>query len=146
MLLLILSRMDKPKVLALTLHCADISHPSKEWALHFKWTTLLIREFFRQVSWRSSEGYDGAGGGQGHSLLMEASGHVTHHTNRTVHTHTGAPTHKSMLNVKQNVTDLYPHEKNPVPSPSPTGKIHIYATGKGHMLNPTPVEPLLWTH
>ncbi|XP_041481581.1 calcium/calmodulin-dependent 3',5'-cyclic nucleotide phosphodiesterase 1A-like [Lytechinus variegatus] len=40
--------LDKPKVMALTLHCADISHPSKEWKFHYKWTTLLIREFFRQ--------------------------------------------------------------------------------------------------
>ncbi|XP_071499528.1 dual specificity calcium/calmodulin-dependent 3',5'-cyclic nucleotide phosphodiesterase 1A-like [Diadema antillarum] len=40
--------LDKPKVMALALHCADISHPSKEWRFHYKWTTLLIREFFRQ--------------------------------------------------------------------------------------------------
>ncbi|XP_038049032.1 calcium/calmodulin-dependent 3',5'-cyclic nucleotide phosphodiesterase 1A-like isoform X2 [Patiria miniata] len=42
------SALDKPKAMALTLHCADISHPAKEWSLHHKWTTLLMHEFFRQ--------------------------------------------------------------------------------------------------
>ncbi|XP_071791958.1 dual specificity calcium/calmodulin-dependent 3',5'-cyclic nucleotide phosphodiesterase 1A-like isoform X2 [Asterias amurensis] len=42
------SALDKPKAMALALHCADISHPAKDWALHHKWTTLLMHEFFRQ--------------------------------------------------------------------------------------------------
>jgi calcium/calmodulin-dependent 3',5'-cyclic nucleotide phosphodiesterase len=43
---------DKPKALSLLLHCADISHPSKDWHLHEKWTNLLVSEFFAQVSFR----------------------------------------------------------------------------------------------
>lgn len=39
---------EKPKVLALFLHMADISHPGKTWDLHEKWTFQLIEEFFRQ--------------------------------------------------------------------------------------------------
>jgi len=41
---------DKTKALSLVVHCADISHPSKAWNLHHRWTELLIEEFFRQVS------------------------------------------------------------------------------------------------
>jgi calcium/calmodulin-dependent 3',5'-cyclic nucleotide phosphodiesterase len=41
---------DKPKALSLLLHCADISHPSKTWHLHERWTNLLVQEFFAQVS------------------------------------------------------------------------------------------------
>ncbi|KAM8913720.1 dual specificity calcium/calmodulin-dependent 3',5'-cyclic nucleotide phosphodiesterase 1B-like isoform 3-T3 [Spinachia spinachia] len=41
-------RIDKPKALSLLLHTADISHPSKPWALHSRWTTALMEEFFRQ--------------------------------------------------------------------------------------------------
>ncbi|KAG7281775.1 hypothetical protein CRUP_037056 [Coryphaenoides rupestris] len=41
-------RIDKPKALSLLLHTADISHPSKPWALHSRWTRALIEEFFRQ--------------------------------------------------------------------------------------------------
>ena len=40
---------DKPKALSLLLHCADISHPSKTWHLHERWTNLLVQEFFAQV-------------------------------------------------------------------------------------------------
>jgi calcium/calmodulin-dependent 3',5'-cyclic nucleotide phosphodiesterase len=40
---------DKPRALSLLLHCADISHPSKHWPLHEKWTNLLVQEFFAQV-------------------------------------------------------------------------------------------------
>lgn len=43
------NRIDKPKALSLLLHTADISHPSKPWALHSRWTTALMEEFFRQV-------------------------------------------------------------------------------------------------
>lgn len=42
--------LDKPKALSLVLHCADISHPSKHWPLHEKWTNLLVQEFFAQVN------------------------------------------------------------------------------------------------
>lgn len=41
-------RIDKPKALSLLLHTADISHPSKPWALHSRWTKSLMEEFFRQ--------------------------------------------------------------------------------------------------
>uniref|UniRef100_A0A8C4EWM0 Phosphodiesterase n=1 Tax=Dicentrarchus labrax TaxID=13489 RepID=A0A8C4EWM0_DICLA len=41
-------RIDKPKALSLLLHTADISHPSKPWALHSRWTKALMEEFFRQ--------------------------------------------------------------------------------------------------
>ncbi|ELU10052.1 hypothetical protein CAPTEDRAFT_103680 [Capitella teleta] len=41
---------DKSKALSLIVHCADISHPAKDWNLHFKWTELLIEEFFRQAT------------------------------------------------------------------------------------------------
>ncbi|KAG8183104.1 hypothetical protein JTE90_019987 [Oedothorax gibbosus] len=47
------SAMDKAKVLSLMLHCCDISHPAKDWNLHFRWTQKLMEEFFRQVSFRS---------------------------------------------------------------------------------------------
>lgn len=43
--------LDKPKALSLVLHCADISHPSKHWPLHEKWTNLLVQEFFAQVKY-----------------------------------------------------------------------------------------------
>ena len=43
------NRIDKPKALSLLLHTADISHPSKPWALHSRWTQALMEEFFRQV-------------------------------------------------------------------------------------------------
>uniref|UniRef100_A0A4W5PRB9 Phosphodiesterase n=2 Tax=Hucho hucho TaxID=62062 RepID=A0A4W5PRB9_9TELE len=39
---------DKPKALSLLLHTADISHPSKPWGLHSRWTKALMNEFFRQ--------------------------------------------------------------------------------------------------
>ncbi|XP_013397705.1 calcium/calmodulin-dependent 3',5'-cyclic nucleotide phosphodiesterase 1A isoform X4 [Lingula anatina] len=39
---------DKPKALSLLLHCADISHPAKDWTLHHRWTMLLLEEFFQQ--------------------------------------------------------------------------------------------------
>uniref|UniRef100_A0A8C5DPI9 Phosphodiesterase n=1 Tax=Gouania willdenowi TaxID=441366 RepID=A0A8C5DPI9_GOUWI len=41
-------RIDKPKALSFLLHTADISHPSKPWALHSRWTKALMEEFFRQ--------------------------------------------------------------------------------------------------
>uniref|UniRef100_A0A7N6A8A0 Phosphodiesterase n=1 Tax=Anabas testudineus TaxID=64144 RepID=A0A7N6A8A0_ANATE len=36
------------RALSLLLHTADISHPSKPWALHSRWTKDLMEEFFRQ--------------------------------------------------------------------------------------------------
>ncbi|CAG2115490.1 unnamed protein product, partial [Medioppia subpectinata] len=39
---------DKSKGLAYILHSSDISHPSKCFNLHYKWTKLLMEEFFRQ--------------------------------------------------------------------------------------------------
>ncbi|XP_022258184.1 calcium/calmodulin-dependent 3',5'-cyclic nucleotide phosphodiesterase 1B-like isoform X2 [Limulus polyphemus] len=39
---------DKAKGMALVLHCCDISHPSKEWRVHYHWTKLLLEEFFQQ--------------------------------------------------------------------------------------------------
>ncbi|XP_012689401.2 calcium/calmodulin-dependent 3',5'-cyclic nucleotide phosphodiesterase 1A isoform X2 [Clupea harengus] len=39
---------DKPKALSLMLHAADISHPAKDWKLHYRWTQALMEEFFRQ--------------------------------------------------------------------------------------------------
>lgn len=43
------NRIDKPKALSLLLHTADISHPSKPWPLHSRWTKALMEEFFQQV-------------------------------------------------------------------------------------------------
>lgn len=43
------NRIDKAKALSLLLHTADISHPSKPWPLHSRWTKALMEEFFRQV-------------------------------------------------------------------------------------------------
>lgn len=54
-----LPRIDKSKVLSLLLHAADISHPTKQWAVHSRWTKALMEEFFRQVG---SPG-EGTGGG-----------------------------------------------------------------------------------
>ncbi|XP_041373982.1 calcium/calmodulin-dependent 3',5'-cyclic nucleotide phosphodiesterase 1A-like isoform X2 [Gigantopelta aegis] len=39
---------DKSKAVSLVLHCADISHPAKDWDLHKRWTGQLLEEFFRQ--------------------------------------------------------------------------------------------------
>jgi hypothetical protein len=45
---LLISSIDKSKALSLVLHCADISHPAKDWDLHYRWTSLLLEEFFQQ--------------------------------------------------------------------------------------------------
>lgn len=47
---------DKSKALSLVLHCCDISHPSKQWDIHRRWTELLLEEFFRQVRKMTDEG------------------------------------------------------------------------------------------
>ncbi|XP_044143432.1 LOW QUALITY PROTEIN: calcium/calmodulin-dependent 3',5'-cyclic nucleotide phosphodiesterase 1B [Bufo gargarizans] len=39
---------DKAKALSLLLHAADISHPTKQWKVHARWTKALMEEFFRQ--------------------------------------------------------------------------------------------------
>ncbi|XP_078452384.1 dual specificity calcium/calmodulin-dependent 3',5'-cyclic nucleotide phosphodiesterase 1A-like isoform X2 [Lampetra planeri] len=39
---------DKSKAMSLLLHAGDISHPTKEWPLHQRWTEALMEEFFRQ--------------------------------------------------------------------------------------------------
>ncbi|KAL8164076.1 UNVERIFIED_CONTAM: Calcium/calmodulin-dependent 3',5'-cyclic nucleotide phosphodiesterase 1B [Gekko kuhli] len=43
-----LERIDKAKALSLLLHAADISHPTKQWTVHSRWTKALMEEFFRQ--------------------------------------------------------------------------------------------------
>uniref|UniRef100_A0A8B9P3S1 Phosphodiesterase n=1 Tax=Apteryx owenii TaxID=8824 RepID=A0A8B9P3S1_APTOW len=43
-----LEQIDKSKVLSLLLHAADISHPTKQWTVHSRWTKALMEEFFRQ--------------------------------------------------------------------------------------------------
>lgn len=43
------TRIDKSKALSLLLHAADISHPTKQWSVHSRWTKALMEEFFRQV-------------------------------------------------------------------------------------------------
>ncbi|XP_053311916.1 dual specificity calcium/calmodulin-dependent 3',5'-cyclic nucleotide phosphodiesterase 1B isoform X2 [Spea bombifrons] len=43
-----LETIDKSKALSLLLHAADISHPTKQWKVHARWTKLLMEEFFRQ--------------------------------------------------------------------------------------------------
>ncbi|XP_025407345.1 calcium/calmodulin-dependent 3',5'-cyclic nucleotide phosphodiesterase 1A-like isoform X3 [Sipha flava] len=39
---------DKSKAMSMVLHCADISHPAKQWDLHYRWTCQLLEEFFLQ--------------------------------------------------------------------------------------------------
>ncbi|XP_043544747.1 calcium/calmodulin-dependent 3',5'-cyclic nucleotide phosphodiesterase 1A-like isoform X3 [Chiloscyllium plagiosum] len=39
---------DKPKAFSMLLHTADISHPTKAWEMHHRWTMALLEEFFRQ--------------------------------------------------------------------------------------------------
>ncbi|XP_041045179.1 calcium/calmodulin-dependent 3',5'-cyclic nucleotide phosphodiesterase 1C [Carcharodon carcharias] len=39
---------DKSKALSMLLHTADISHPTKAWEIHHRWTMALLEEFFRQ--------------------------------------------------------------------------------------------------
>ena len=40
---------EKSKIMSQLLHMADISHPGKEWRLHYQWTSKLMNEFFKQV-------------------------------------------------------------------------------------------------
>ncbi|CAI4230238.1 unnamed protein product [Auanema sp. JU1783] len=47
---------DKNKALCLIVHACDISHPSKPWQLHERWTEGVLEEFFRQGDLESSMG------------------------------------------------------------------------------------------
>ncbi|CAJ0585266.1 unnamed protein product, partial [Mesorhabditis spiculigera] len=47
---------DKNKALCLIVHACDISHPSKPWNLHERWTEGVLEEFFRQGDLESSMG------------------------------------------------------------------------------------------
>ncbi|GMT29386.1 hypothetical protein PFISCL1PPCAC_20683, partial [Pristionchus fissidentatus] len=49
-------RIDKNKALCLIVHACDISHPSKPWALHERWTEGVLEEFFRQGDLEASMG------------------------------------------------------------------------------------------
>ncbi|XP_072323472.1 dual specificity calcium/calmodulin-dependent 3',5'-cyclic nucleotide phosphodiesterase 1A isoform X2 [Scyliorhinus torazame] len=39
---------EKPKAFSILLHTADISHPTKAWEMHHRWTMALLEEFFLQ--------------------------------------------------------------------------------------------------
>ena len=41
--------LDRGSTMAFIVHAADISHPTKVWELHKRWTDGLVEEFFRQV-------------------------------------------------------------------------------------------------
>ncbi|TKR62824.1 hypothetical protein L596_026736 [Steinernema carpocapsae] len=47
---------DKNKALCLIVHACDISHPSKPWELHSRWTEGVLEEFFRQGDLEASMG------------------------------------------------------------------------------------------
>ncbi|KAI6178565.1 Phosphodiesterase [Aphelenchoides besseyi] len=47
---------DKMKALCLIVHACDISHASKPWELHSKWTEGVLEEFFRQGDLEASMG------------------------------------------------------------------------------------------
>ncbi|KAK0426634.1 hypothetical protein QR680_009817 [Steinernema hermaphroditum] len=47
---------DKNKALCLIVHACDISHPSKPWDLHHRWTEGVLEEFFRQGDLEASMG------------------------------------------------------------------------------------------
>ncbi|CAB3408849.1 unnamed protein product [Caenorhabditis bovis] len=47
---------DKNKALCLIVHACDISHPSKPWELHERWTEGVLEEFFRQGDIEASMG------------------------------------------------------------------------------------------
>lgn len=44
------------KALCLIVHACDISHASKPWDLHFRWTEGVLEEFFRQGDLEASMG------------------------------------------------------------------------------------------
>ncbi|KHN85040.1 putative 3',5'-cyclic phosphodiesterase pde-1 [Toxocara canis] len=47
---------DKNKALCLIVHACDISHASKPWHLHSRWTEGVLEEFFRQGDLEASMG------------------------------------------------------------------------------------------
>uniref|UniRef100_A0A914H9Q1 Phosphodiesterase n=1 Tax=Globodera rostochiensis TaxID=31243 RepID=A0A914H9Q1_GLORO len=47
---------DKMKALCLIVHACDISHASKPWELHHRWTEGVLEEFFRQGDLEASMG------------------------------------------------------------------------------------------
>lgn len=47
---------DKTKALCLIVHACDISHASKPWRLHSRWTEGVLEEFFRQGDLEASMG------------------------------------------------------------------------------------------
>lgn len=47
---------DKMKALCLIVHACDISHASKPWDLHHRWTEGVLEEFFRQGDLEASMG------------------------------------------------------------------------------------------
>uniref|UniRef100_A0A914DMC9 Phosphodiesterase n=1 Tax=Acrobeloides nanus TaxID=290746 RepID=A0A914DMC9_9BILA len=47
---------DKMKALCLIVHACDISHASKPWELHSRWTEGVLEEFFRQGDLEASMG------------------------------------------------------------------------------------------
>ncbi|PAV72834.1 hypothetical protein WR25_19005 [Diploscapter pachys] len=47
---------DKIKAMCLIVHACDISHPSKPWNLHERWTEGVLEEFFRQGDLEASMG------------------------------------------------------------------------------------------
>uniref|UniRef100_A0AC35FXF2 Phosphodiesterase n=1 Tax=Panagrolaimus sp. PS1159 TaxID=55785 RepID=A0AC35FXF2_9BILA len=47
---------DKMKALCLIVHACDISHASKPWDLHYRWTQGVLEEFFRQGDLEASMG------------------------------------------------------------------------------------------
>uniref|UniRef100_A0A915MTS4 Phosphodiesterase n=1 Tax=Meloidogyne javanica TaxID=6303 RepID=A0A915MTS4_MELJA len=47
---------DKMKALCLIVHACDISHASKPWDLHYRWTEGVLEEFFRQGDLEASMG------------------------------------------------------------------------------------------
>uniref|UniRef100_A0A915E7J1 Phosphodiesterase n=1 Tax=Ditylenchus dipsaci TaxID=166011 RepID=A0A915E7J1_9BILA len=47
---------DKMKALCLIVHACDISHASKSWDLHSRWTEGVLEEFFRQGDLEASMG------------------------------------------------------------------------------------------
>lgn len=51
-----MENIDKAKALSLLLHAADISHPTKQWKVHARWTKALMEEFFRQGDKESEMG------------------------------------------------------------------------------------------
>ena len=43
-------RLEKPKIMALIIHAADISNAVKTWHIHTYTTAQLLQEFFEQVN------------------------------------------------------------------------------------------------